>query len=105
VNLWVQHLHAMDSRHVHRSPRQFTWDPAEQVIRSDCITSVHGSSPRTVTSLVTSRSHSWVCPAVPSVFRIARPDQEGLDSQRSGSAQCTPDRPDRTAGAHARRPA
>ena len=108
----VQDLHAMESRPVHRSPRQFTRDPAEQVIRSDCITSVHGSSPRTVTSLVTGRRPAGGCPSDPSLFRITRPYQAGLlphlvrpDCQGPGSAQCTPDRPDRTAGAHARRPA
>jgi hypothetical protein len=108
----IQPLHAMESRPVHRSPRQFTRDPAEQVIRSDCITSVHASSPRTVTSLVTSCRDAPGCRANPSLFRITRPGQAGLlprlvrqDSQAPSSPQCTPDRPDRTASAHARRSA
>lgn len=66
-------LHAMESRPVHASPRQFTSNPAEQVIRSDCIASVHQSSPRTVTSLVTSRPHTRACPHNPSLFRVHAP--------------------------------
>lgn len=66
-------LHAMESRPVHASPRQFTSNPAEQAIRSDCIASVHQSSPRTVTSLVTSRPHTRACPHNPSLFPVHAP--------------------------------
>ena len=58
----VQDLHAMERRPVHDGPRQFTSDPAELAIRSDWITSVHQSSPRTVTSLVTSRRRTGAYP-------------------------------------------
>ena len=47
-------LHAMERRTVHRNPRQFTRDPAELAFRPEQVTSVHESSLRTVTSLVTS---------------------------------------------------
>ena len=47
-------LHAMERRIVHRSPRPFTRDPPELAFRPEQVTSVHQSSPRTVTSLVTS---------------------------------------------------
>ena len=58
-------LHAMESRPIHNGPRQFTGDPAELAIRSDWITSVHQSSPRTVTSLVTSRRRTGAYPDTP----------------------------------------
>jgi len=45
----------MERRTVHGSPRQFTRDPADLAIRPEQVTSVHESSLRTVTSLVTSR--------------------------------------------------
>jgi len=49
-------LHAMEHRSVHQSPRQATSDPAELLIRPEEVTSVHQSSPRTVTNLVTSQN-------------------------------------------------
>jgi hypothetical protein len=48
-------LHAMERRTAHGSPRQFTRDPSELAICPEQVTSVHESSLRTVTSLVTSR--------------------------------------------------
>ena len=106
----IQHLHAMESRPVHRGPRQFTRDLAELAIRSDWITSVHGSSLRTVTSLVTSSCRTGAYPDNSSLVRINVPRLAGALSQPPAgrgpwSAQCTADRRDRTAGAHARRPA
>jgi len=100
-------LHAMESRSVHGSPREFTAAPAELVIRSDRISSVHQSSVRTVTSLVTSPRHTWAWAADPGLFRIEVPRLARSLRQPArrgpGGAQCTPDGLDRTAGAHARR--
>jgi hypothetical protein len=50
-------LHAMERRPVHHSPRQVTCDPLELGICPGQTVSVHVSSPRTVTSLVTSHRH------------------------------------------------
>ena len=98
-------LHAMESRPVHNGPRQFTSNPGELAIRSDWITSVHQSSPRTVTSLVTSRRRTGAYPDNSILVRgdVACP-AETL-RQESDSAQCTPGGPDRTPGAHTRRQA
>ena len=98
-------LHAMESRPVHDGPRQFTSDPSELAIRSDWTTSVHQSSLRTVTSLVTSRRRTRTCPDISILVRgnVACPADIFLPvRQGPGNAQCTPDRPDRTAGAHVR---
>ena len=98
-------LHAMESRPVHNGPRQFTGDPAELAIRSDRITSVHQSSPRTVTSLVTSRRRTGAYPDNPSLVRgdvACLADTLQPARQESDSAQCTPDGTDRTPGAHPR---
>jgi hypothetical protein len=105
-------LHAMERRPVQDRPPQYTSDPPELGIRSDRVASVHHSSPRTVTSLVTSPRHVRACPAKLRLLRIAVPHLAGplpqpgrQASRRPGSAQCTPGRPDRTASARARRPA
>src|SRR5258708_10882057 len=108
----VQDLHAMERQPVHASPRQFTSNPAEQAIRSDRVTSVHESSPRTVTSLVTSRPPTRACRDNPSLFRVHAacvagpllPQPVRQAPQGPGSVQCTPADDDCTARAHATRP-
>jgi hypothetical protein len=98
-------LHAMESQSVHRRLPQFTSDPPEQAIRSDCITSVHQSSPRTVTSLVTSHPRTGANPDNSSLVRGNLACLAGTlqpAPQESGSAHCTPDGADRTGGAHTR---
>src|SRR5258708_9746877 len=95
-------LHAMERRPVHNGPPQFTSDPAELAIRSDRITSVHQSSLRTVTSLVTSGRCTGTYPGNSSLVRGNVACLADTLEQGSGCAQCTPDEADRTAGAHAR---
>jgi hypothetical protein len=104
--LWAQVpdlLHAMERRPVHKSSRQFTGEPSELAIRSDRVTSVRQSSPRTVTSLVTSRYCTGAYPGNSILVRgnvACLADTIQPARQESWSAQCTPDEADRTAGAH-----
>jgi hypothetical protein len=90
----VQDFHAMERRSVQQGPPRFTRDPAELGIRLGRVTSVHQSSPRTVTSLVTSRVRCRACPETRSRFRTKMRYQHD-------DGQCTLAAAGRTAGAHA----
>jgi hypothetical protein len=64
-------LHAMENRPVHHSPRQVTCNPLELGINSKRTVSVHVSSLRTVTSLVTSHWHGRAHAGDRSRFRVS----------------------------------
>jgi hypothetical protein len=78
-------LHAMEVRTVHQGPGEFTPNPTEQRIRTEQAASVHESSPRTVTSLVTSQRPDHAHPDGPYQVRENRPRIEGCVSRSAGS--------------------